>query len=267
VSEKRDIPVDETEPRPDQPRKHFDPASLLDLGNNIQSLGQLLPVIVYRLQASKRYILVDGERRWRAVKLVGIKHLTAIVLEREPSASELHQIQICIEAHRVGLSAMEKSGFLSKMKQENNWSISELAEKLNMRQPLVTKLLKFQDGCEELRAALLAGNIDQDKAYTICQEPDHAKQRELLKDAGGLSREQLRQKARAGVRTTEVKASVARFTLPDGVVVTVQGRRLNLSGAIEAMLETLRVLKKGQAESWDIVTASRVMKDRARATS
>jgi len=267
VSEKREISVDEIEPRPDQPRKSFDPAALSDLADNLMKFGQLLPILVYWMQSTKRFYLVDGERRWRSSKLAGIKQLNAIVLEREPSASELHQIQMCVEAHRVGLSPMEKSDFLLKIKQENNWSVSELAEKLNMKQPLVSKLLKFQEACPELREALHAQSVDTDKALTVCGEPDHAKQRELLKDAGGLSREQLRQKARTGVRTTEVKTSVARFTLPDDVVVTVQGRRLNLSGAIEAMLETLRILKKGQAESWDIVTASRVMKDRARAAS
>jgi ParB family chromosome partitioning protein len=182
---KQEIPVDDFEPRQDQPRKIFEPAALTDLGENLLKFGQLLPVIVYWLQSAKRYILVDGERRWRAAKLVGIKHLIAIVLEREPTASELHQIQMSIEAHRVGLSVMERSDFLSKMKQENKWSISELAEKLNMKQPLVTKLLKFQDGCPELREALHAGLLDQDKAYTIAGEPDHAKQRELLKEVKG----------------------------------------------------------------------------------
>lgn len=266
MDDKRQIPVDEIEPRPDQPRKTFDPAALMDLGNNLLKFGQLLPLIVYWLQSAKRYVLVDGERRWRAAKLVGIKQLIAIVLEREPTASELHQMQMCIEAHRVGLSAMERSDFLFRMKQENNWSISELAEKINMNQPLVTKSLKFQDGCPELREALHAGTLDQDKAYTICQEPDHAKQRELLKQASGLTREQLRQKARSDGQAADLKAAIARFPLSSGVMVSVQGRKINLSGAIDAMLEAVKELKKGQAEHWDITTAMRVMRDKAKST-
>jgi ParB family chromosome partitioning protein len=263
---KQEIPVADIDTRPDQPRKIFEPAPLTDLGENLLKFGQLIPIIVYFLQSARRYILVDGERRWRAAKLVGIKKLIAIVLEREPTASELHQIQNSIDAHRIDLSAMERSDLLSKIKQENNWSISELAEKLNMKQPLVTKLLKFQDGCPELREALHAGLLDQDKAYTIAGEPDHAKQRELLKQVNGLTREQLRQKARSGGKTVEVKTTVARFMLPDGAVVTVQGRRMNLSGAIDAMLEAVKELKKGQAERWDITTAMRVLRDKAKST-
>jgi ParB/RepB/Spo0J family partition protein len=266
MDDKREIPVVDIEPRADQPRTDFDPASLLDLGNNMLALGQILPILVFWLQSAKRYVLVDGERRWRAAKLVGIKNLIAIVLEHEPTPSELHQIQMCIEAHRVGLSAMEKSDFLFKMKQENSWSITELAEKLTMKQPLVTKLLKFQDGCSELREALRTGSVDQDKAYTICLEPDHVKQRELLKESSSLTREQLRQKARSDGEPADVKAAVARFPLSCGVMVSVQGRKMNLTGAIDAMLEAVKELKKGQAEHWDITTAMRVMRDKAKST-
>ena len=87
MADKREISVDECEPKPDQQRMIFDPAGLLELGNNLLAFGQLLPVIVYFLQATKQYILLDGERRWRAAKLVGIKHLIAFVLDREPTAA------------------------------------------------------------------------------------------------------------------------------------------------------------------------------------
>ena len=152
---------------------------------------------------------------------------------------------------------------MARFRAENNWSISELAEKLSMSQPAVTKALKYREGCEELRAALHAGLIDQDKAYTICQEPDHDKQRELLKRANDLTREQLRQKARSNGQVVDLKASVARFPLPGGVMVSVQGRKMNLGGAIEAMLDVVKELKKGQADHWDITTAMRVLRHRA----
>lgn len=266
-AETKELPVEQIETRPGQPRTEFEPGALLELGQNLLAFGQLLPLIVFWAAEVGRFILIDGERRWRAAKLVGIKTLLAIVLEQEPSDALLHQLQMCIEAHRVGLSAIEKAKHLLRIRQENNWSISELAEKLNMKQPYVSKLLKFNDGCPELLAALQAGSIDQDKAYTICQESDHEKQRELMKQAGDLSREQLRQKARSKGQSVALKTAVARFALPRGVLVTVQGPKMDLSGAIDAMLETLRVLKKGQADSWDIVTAARVMRDRAKSAN
>jgi ParB/RepB/Spo0J family partition protein len=210
-----------------------------------------------------QFVLLDGARRWRAAPLAGIHELDAIVLASRPSPTELRLLQMSLDAHRASLSAMERSDFLARLKRENNWSISELAEKLSIKQPLVTKLLKFQDGCEDVRSALHTGLVDQDKAYTICQEPDHDKQRELLKRANDLTREQLRQKARSNGQAVDLKASVARFPLPGGVMVSVQGRKMNLGGAIEAMLGVVKELKKGQADHWDITTAMRVLRDRA----
>ncbi len=245
-------------PDPDQPRKFFDEAELQSLGESMKRYGQQVPAIICEK------LILDGERRWRAAQLVGITELDVIELTTRPSTAEFRLLQLSLDAHRTGLSAIERSDFLARIKMENNWSICELAEKLSMKQPLVTKLLKLQDGCKELRSAIHAG-FDSDKAYTICQTPDHEEQRQLLKRAGDLTREQLRQTARRDGQPVELKASIARFPLVSGVLVTIQGRKMTLAGAIEAMLETIKELKKGQSEHWDITTAMRVFKDRARA--
>lgn len=214
------------------------------------------------------YRIVDGGRRHRAALIAGLKEVPCVLLKTVPTPSESRLLdQLSIDVHRANLTPMERSDALARLMRENNWSVSELAERVSMKQPLVSKLLKFQDGCPEVRGALAAGQIDQDKAYTICQEPDHAKQVELLAQSGDLTREQLRQKARSKGQPLALKTSVARFALPKGIMVTVQGPRIDLAAAIEALLATARVLKKGEADSWDIVTAARVMKDRARAAS
>ena len=253
------IAITDLRPDPEQPRKSFDEACLLALAENMKQHGQLIPLIVYD------GIILDGARRWRAASLVsGLATLDALVLETRPSAAELRLVQISLDDHRSNLTAIERSDFLVKIKQENNWSISELVEKLNMKQPLVSKLLKFNEGCPELREALHSG-LDQDKAYAICLEPDHAKQRELLKHVRDLNREQLRQKARSGGKPVELKTALARFPLPSGTVVSVQGRKLALGDVILAITEALRELKRGQAEHFDVATMMSVMRDRSRA--
>lgn len=216
---------------------------------------------------TSHYVLLDGARRWRAAQLAGIDELDAIVLASRPSPTELRLLQLSIDAHRVSLTPIERAEFIAKIKQENDWTISQVAARLQMPQSRVSKLLKFLEAGPELRAALHTGRIDQDKAYAIvCQEPDHAKQHELLNHASDLTREQLRQKARSNGQPVELKASVARFPLPTGLMVSVQGRRMTLAGAIDAMLSAVKELKKGQSEHWDITTAMRVMRDRAKVT-
>ena len=258
MRELKRVTVSGLKPDPDQPRKQFDESELLALGQSMKQHGQQVPIILCGST------IIDGERRWRAAQTAGISELDAVVLASRPTATELRLLQMSIDAHRVCLSSMERSEFLARIRQENNWSVSELADKLSMKQPLVTKLLKLQAGCEEVRTAVHAG-LDVDKAYTICQETDHDKQRALLKDVSDLTREQLRQKAKSPGGPVDLKASIARFPLPKGFLVTVQGPRMSLSGAVQVLQDTVKELKKALAESLDISTASKVMRDRAQA--
>jgi hypothetical protein len=169
-----------------------------------------------------------------------------------------------IDAHRVNLSVMERSDFLARIKAENNWTVGETAAHLQMPQSRVSNLLKFQEAGPELRAALHAARVDQDKALAIiCKQPDSAKQCELLKIAKDYPRDQLRRLASGNVQPNELKASVARFQLPKGITVTVSGPRMNITAVIEALTETLKALRKGHAESLDLVTICKIMKDRA----
>ena len=270
MREMKRISVVDTERDIDQPRKQFDEQELLSLGQNMLAHGQQVPVIVYcpdiapADRFAKRYRLLDGERRWRGAQLAGIAELDAIVLAGKPSQTALHIVQMSLEAHKQGLTAMERSNLLARIRTENNWQISELAEKLHMKQPLVSKLLAYQKLDASIQDMLHKGQIDMDRAFTISTEPDGEKQKELLNAASQLTREQLRQKVK-GLGKTEVKASVARFPLATGLYVSVQGREVTLAGAIDALMETVKELKKGQGQGLDISTAMRVMRDRAKA--
>src|SRR4051794_31446658 len=135
MRETKRIPVVDIDRDVDQPRKDFDEADLLALGQNLQAVGQQIPVVVYPV--GKRFVLLDGERRWRSSQLVGLRELDAVVLPEKPTATALHIVQMSLEAHKVGLSAMERSDFLHRIREENSWSVNDLAAHLSMKQPLV----------------------------------------------------------------------------------------------------------------------------------
>ncbi len=269
MREMKRISVADVERDIEQPRKHFDEQELMALGQNMLAHLQQVPVIVYCPdivagdKTARRYRLLDGERRWRAAQLAGITELDAIVLAQRPSQTALHILQMSLEAHKQGLTAMERSNLLHRIRTENNWQIGELAEKLHMKQPLVSKLLAYQKLDPSIQTMLHKGELDMDKAFTISQEPNAEKQKELLKAAAQMNREELRQKAN-GIGKKEVKSAMARFPLSTGLSVTVQGREVTLAAAIEAMMETVKELKKGQMQGLDITTAQRVMRDKAK---
>lgn len=263
MGEIRRIAVAKISPDPDQPRKAFDEGELIALAENMKAHGQQVPVIVY---GSDPYMLLDGERRLRAKMLGGSKEIDALVLAEKPSVSALHVLQMSLEAHKVGLTAMERSNLLRRMQEENGWGVAELTANLHMRQPTVSKLLALQRLDADVQAMVQNGEVDIERAYVVSQE-EPEKQKELLK--AGLSREELRQRVRnggagGGKRSEEKRIRTARFAVAKGLTVSVQGEELDLSRAIEVLMEAVRELKKGQSQGLTIESQIRVMRDRAR---
>ena len=158
---------------------------------------------------------------------------------------------------------LEESDTFLKIQQETGWSVSEMAERLHIKQPRISKGLKLAAAGPDVREAIRNG-LDQDKALAICLEPDAAKRGDLLKQAGNLTREQVRQKARSGGQPVDLKTSIARFCMPKGFMVTVQGPKMTLDGALDTLQLAVRELKRAQAERLDVTTAMRVLRDRAK---
>ncbi|HEY4309323.1 MAG TPA: ParB/RepB/Spo0J family partition protein [Pirellulales bacterium] len=259
----RKISILEIDRDKDQPRKNFDEAELLALGQNIKAHGQQVPVILYPNDG--RLTLADGERRWRAAKLVGIDELLVIVLPQKPSLASLRILQMSLDAHRVSLSLWERSCLLRRIREETSCSVSELAAQVHMKQPLVSKLLAYQRLDPSIQHMLHGGAIDGEKALIISQEPDLQRQRELAILAAELSREQLRRTARPVDEAKQPRAKRAAFVLNDGRTVTVQGPEATLADTIDCLMEAVKKLKRCQADQLDITAAQRFMRDKARA--
>jgi len=248
---------------PNQPRKDFDEADLLAIGQNILGVGQQIPLILYH--AEGKLMLLDGERRWRGGQLVGITEFIALVLPERPSLAQLRILQASLDVHKVSLSLMERSNLLAQIKEETGMGPTELADKLNMHQPMVSKLLSLQKLGPAVQHLLQTGALDVEKANLISQEPDFEKQMELATAAAHLSRDQVRAKVRNQGNGQKRQAKRAVFMLPGGVNVTVQGSAVTLESAIQSLSDALRELRRGLSQGLDIGTAQNVLRDKAKA--
>jgi len=257
------IAVAEIERDKDNPRKEFDETELWGLGRNMMAHGQLVPVILHLSEAAK--ILLDGERRLRAALLVGMTHLNAVVLPSKPSETTLRLLQMSLEVHKASWTPMERSNQLFKIKQENGWSVGELADKLYMKQSVVSRSLANLRLAPELQELLQSGRLNGEHAYQLSQEPDHDKQRALAQETVGLSRDQVRLKLRKKGGGEQPKVRRAVFVLSSGMSITVQGKEITLDDTIESLSQTVRELKRAQAQGLNAETAQRVFRDRAKA--
>ena len=93
MTEMAEISVSAIFPNPTQPRTEFDEEALEELADSIRTLGVIQPITVKRTDDG-RYLIISGERRWRAARLAGLQEVPVIVMEADDrKAAELAMIE------------------------------------------------------------------------------------------------------------------------------------------------------------------------------
>jgi ParB/RepB/Spo0J family partition protein len=129
------LPLDQIVPDPAQPRRTFDPASLAELSDSIARQGILQPLLVredgYVDNGRVRYVIVAGERRWRAAHAAGLDAAPVIVrgsADVSPAdAQELLVLQLIENLQRADLSAIEEARALHELQAARDLSVRHLA--------------------------------------------------------------------------------------------------------------------------------------------
>ncbi|MGC8721600.1 MAG: ParB/RepB/Spo0J family partition protein [Caldisericaceae bacterium] len=106
VNKVMDISLDKIMPDPGQPRKSFEEDSLNELASSIKQKGVLEPILVRK--SNENFIIIAGERRWRASKIAGKLSIPAIVVEPKDS-KDIKEIQIIENLQREDISVIERA--------------------------------------------------------------------------------------------------------------------------------------------------------------
>lgn len=124
VSELRHIKLSEIVTDEDQPRKHFDEASLAELTESIAQHGVLQPIVVTPKQG--KYQIVAGERRFRASKTAGIKTIPALVR----TLSNQHKLELALieNIQRHDLNAIETATAYAKLRDQFNMTLDQIGK-------------------------------------------------------------------------------------------------------------------------------------------
>lgn len=167
----------DVEPNPDQPRRVFDKQSLEELAASIERYGILQPLIVS--PKNDKYLIVAGERRWRAAQIAGLEDVPAIVRKRE----ELEQLEIALieNVQRVDLAPLEQAVSIEKLHQQFNLSYQSIAERLGKAHSTVHNIVRLLQLPADAREALQNNKITEGHARSILAlKEDPEKQAELL---------------------------------------------------------------------------------------
>jgi ParB family chromosome partitioning protein len=157
------LALDVVKPNPGQPRRRFDETALGELADSIKQHGVLMPIVV--VTDDKGYLIVAGERRWRASALAGLKTVPAVVR----SLKELEQIEVSLieNVQRVDLSPLETAATLSKLHNEFNTSYDEIAKRVGKAPSTVNNIVRLLQLPEPARDALHERKITEGHARSI----------------------------------------------------------------------------------------------------
>ncbi len=132
------VPLDKIEPNPAQPRRHFDEAALAELAASIVKHGLLQPIIVCRdtTGGAERYLIMAGERRYRASKLAGLEIVPVLVRDDDPI-----EVAMIENLQREDLSPLEEAEGLGSLIERYNYTHESLAELIGKSRPYVSNTL------------------------------------------------------------------------------------------------------------------------------
>lgn len=170
-SNMKEIFIDKIIPNPEQPRKHFDQASLQELAESIKEYGVIEPIIVKPIiNTEGSYMLVAGERRWRAAKLAGKIAIPAIV--RNIDAQKAKMIALIENLQREDLALSDEIPRICELVEFYGGNVREAAKKINKSITYVNDRLVIKDIPEEIRSLLDGGQLTILQAKVISQIPD-----------------------------------------------------------------------------------------------
>jgi ParB family chromosome partitioning protein len=246
-------------PDPNQPRKEFTKDSIDRLAASIKERGQLLPLRVRWNQELGKWVIVSGERRYRAALQAGLKTVSCIFIDRELTEAECLQEQLVENALREDLRPSEQAKAYKSLSDMNGWSANELADALHVSKSAVIKALALLKLPEDIQRQVDSGEIPATAAYEVARLDGEEEQRELAERiiSEKLTRDatveavrvrknpaRLRQPSAAPPELAGAPAGTTiSYTLADGtrVAVTSPRKPFMCEQVCEALKEALRL--------------------------
>ena len=178
MSQMTEIDIAEIIPNPTQPRTQFDEEALDELADSIRQLGIIQPITVKK-SGDGKYIIISGERRWRAAQRADLKSLPAYV--REVDDENLHAMALVKNIQRQDLNAIEIALGMQRLIEECNLTQDALSEKVGKKRSTVSNYMRLLKLPDEVQLALKEGLISMGHAKAIAGAPQELQLRTLKK--------------------------------------------------------------------------------------
>ena len=163
-------------PNPDQPRKNFDKDALSALTESIKKHGVITPLVVTP-DSDGRYMIIAGERRYRAAKEAGL--ISVPVFVRECSEIEVDELSLIENIQRENLNPIEEAIAIKKLMNDYGYTQERVAERIGRARPTVANLLRLIDLSEPVKRLVADGRLSAGHARGLAVITSPALQLEL----------------------------------------------------------------------------------------
>lgn len=230
-------------PNPEQPRTVFDEEALRELAQSITQYGIVQPLVVS--PRGDGYIIIAGERRWRAAQMAGLKAVPAIV--RTAKELELLELALVENVQRVDLSPLEQAVSVARLHEQFNFSYADIAKRLGKAETTVSNIVRLLQLPDAAKKALQEGDITEGHARQILALKNWPEKQAALLQHIVSNHWNVRQAeryvasvkqdgkshtvavSRVGTETPETKRLAKRYGTPVKIHRTAKGGRLEIT--------------------------------------
>ena len=174
-----EIPIDQIEPNPDQPRRDFDEEALQELAGSIKTLGIIAPITL-RQVAADRYQIIAGERRWRASQLAGLQTIPAYI--RTVEDENVMEMALVENIQREDLNAIEIALAYQHLAETTGMTQARISERVGKSRAAVTNYMRLLKLPAQVQMALKDKEIDMGHARALLSLESPSQQIKLFKE-------------------------------------------------------------------------------------
>ena len=159
-----EISLDLITANPNQPRKNFDEQALKELADSIQKHGVIMPIVVND-NGDGTYMIIAGERRFRACKLAGKETIPVVI--RKYTEREIKEISLIENLQREDLNPIEAATAMKQLMTDYKLTQDELAERIGKSRPAIANTLRLLNLCPEVIGLVAEGKLSAGHARTL----------------------------------------------------------------------------------------------------
>ncbi|MEA3356896.1 MAG: ParB/RepB/Spo0J family partition protein [Patescibacteria group bacterium] len=164
------LPIDQISPNPYQPRMAITPDDLIELSDSIRETGLLQPVIVTK-RGEKDYVLIIGERRWRATQLAGVETIPVVI--RDASPQQMLELAVIENIQRKDLNPIEEALAFKQLREQYSITPAKIGSKVGLSRVAVVNKIRLLKLPEQVKQLVVDKKLTEGHARALLGIVDH----------------------------------------------------------------------------------------------